>query len=102
MSYTVEQFMSDSGVTRAEVDEAKARMLEEMRVYELKEARKSRNLTQKQLAKNMGVSQKRVSILESGAVEHVEVSTLKRYLEGIGGTLQIMANLPDGQRLQLV
>ena len=102
MSYTVEQFMSDSGVTRAEVDEAKARMLEEMRVYELKEARKSRNHTQKQHAKNMGVSQKRVSILESGAVEHVEVSTLKRYLEGIGGTLQIMANLPDGQRLQLV
>ena len=40
MSYTIEQFMSDSGVTRAEVDEAKDRMLEEMRVYELKEARK--------------------------------------------------------------
>ena len=56
MSYTIEQFMSDSGVTRAEVDEAKDRMLEEMRVYELKETRKSRNLTQKQLAKNMGVS----------------------------------------------
>ena len=102
MSYTIEQFMSDSGVTRAEVDEAKDRMLEEMRVYELKEARKSRNLTQKQLAKNMGVSQKRVSTLESGDVDHVEVSTLKRSLEGIGGTLQVMADLPDGRRLQLV
>ena len=28
MSYSIEQFILDSGITRAEVDEAKARMLE--------------------------------------------------------------------------
>ncbi len=30
MSYSIEQFILDSGITRAEVDEAKARMLERM------------------------------------------------------------------------
>lgn len=30
MSYSIEQFIPDSGITRAEVDEAKARMLERM------------------------------------------------------------------------
>lgn len=33
MSYSIEQFILDSGITRAEVDEAKARMLERMHIY---------------------------------------------------------------------
>ena len=37
MSYSIEQFILDSGITRAEVDEAKARMLERMHMYGLKE-----------------------------------------------------------------
>ena len=78
MSYTPEQFMKDSGISDQEVKDAKDRMLEQMRLYELKEAREARNMTQKQLAESMGVSQKRISVLESGDVEHVEVSTLKR------------------------
>ena len=32
MSYSIEQFILDSGITRAEVDEAKARMLERRRI----------------------------------------------------------------------
>ena len=102
MSYTPEQFMKDSGISDQEVKDAKDRMLEQMRLYELKEAREARNMTQKQLAESMGVSQKRISVLESGDVEHVEVSTLKRYLEGIGGDLHVTAKLPDGRQLELV
>lgn len=102
MSYTPEQFMKDSGIRDQEVQDAKDRMVEQMRLYELKEARKARDITQKQLAESMGVSQKRISVLESGDVEHVEVSTLKRYLEGIGGNLHITASLPGGRQLELI
>lgn len=42
MSYSLEQAIADSGIPREEIDEAKKRMLEEMRAYELKEARKTR------------------------------------------------------------
>lgn len=37
MSYTPERFMADSGITRDEVEAEKRRMLEEIRLYELKE-----------------------------------------------------------------
>ena len=83
MSYTPERFMADSGITRDEVEAEKRRMLEEIRLYELKEARKAEHVTQKRLAQALGVSQKRISVIESGDVDHIKVDTLKRYLEGI-------------------
>ena len=97
MSYTPERFMADSGITRDEVEAEKRRMLEEIRLYELKEARKAEHVTQKRLAQALGVSQKRIS-----DVDHIKVDTLKRYLEGIGGTLHVTASLPGGKELRLV
>ena len=102
MSYTPERFMADSGITRDEVEAEKRRMLEEIRLYELKEARKAEHVTQKRLAQALGVSQKRISVIESGDVDHIKVDTLKRYLEGIGGTLHVTASLPGGKELRLV
>ncbi|KAB5608284.1 helix-turn-helix domain-containing protein [Bifidobacterium jacchi] len=102
MSYTPEQFAADSGISREEIDRAKERLLEEMRLYELKEARKAQDVTQKELAERMGVSQKRVSVLESGDVDRTEIRTLRRYLQAIGGSLQVNALMPDGRTLQLV
>lgn len=101
MVYTIEDFARDHSTDPVKVGAAKQRMIEEMRLYELKEARKAQELTQKQLAKQMGVSQKRVSIIESGDVDHVMVSTLRKYLKAVGGSLTITANLPDGRKLEL-
>lgn len=39
MGYTPERFMADSGITSDEVEAEKRRMLEEIRLHELKEAR---------------------------------------------------------------
>lgn len=39
MGYTPERFMADSGITRDEVEAEKRRMLEEIRLHELKETR---------------------------------------------------------------
>lgn len=54
------------------------------------------------MAQALGVSQKRISVIESGDVDHIKVDTLKRYLEGIGGTLHVTASLPGGKELRLV
>lgn len=102
MTYTLEQFAIDHGVTQEESDKAKAEMLEQVRLCELEDARKERKLTQKQLAKQMGVSQKRVSVLESGDIAKVKVKTLERYLKALGGALHVTATLPDGRLLKLV
>ena len=94
MSYTLEDFKADHDLDQKTIDERKEQLLEEMRLYELKEARKQQDVTQKQLAERMGVSQKRVSSLE--------FRTLRRYLDAIGGKLQVKAVMPDGRTLQLV
>lgn len=102
MSYTLEDFKADHDLDQKTIDERKEQLLEEMRLYELKEARKQQDVTQKQLAERMGVSQKRVSGLESGDVDKTEIRTLRRYLDAIGGRLQVNAIMPDGRTLQLV
>ena len=102
MSYTPERFMADSSVTRDEVEAEKRRMLDGIRLYELKEARKSEHVTRRRLAQDLGVSQKRISVIGAGDVDHIKVDTLKRYLEGIGGTLHVTASLPGGKELRLV
>ena len=84
MSYTLEDFKADHDLDQKTIDERKEQLLEEMRLYELKEARKQQDVTQKQLAERMGVSQKRVSSLESGDVDKTEIRTLRRYLDAIG------------------
>lgn len=102
MSYTLEDFKADHDLDQKTIDERKEQLLEEMRLYELKEARKQQDVTQKQLAERMSVSQKRVSSLESGDVDKTEIRTLRRYLDAIGGRLQVNAIMPDGRTLQLV
>ena len=102
MSYTLEDFKADHDLDQKTIDERKEQLLEEMRLYELKEARKQQDVTQKQLAERMGVSQKRVNSLESGDVDKTEIRTLRRYLDAIGGRLQVNAIMPDGRTLQLV
>ena len=92
MSYTLEDFKADHDLDQKTIDERN----------ELKEARKQQDVTQKQLAERMGVSQKRVSSLESGDVDKTEIRTLRRYLDAIGGRLQVNAIMPDGRTLQLV
>jgi DNA-binding XRE family transcriptional regulator len=68
---------------------ARQRTADYINQYELKQARKAKKLTQAQLAKRMGVSQKRISTLESGDVWHLKVGTIRRYVEMLGGKLTI-------------
>ena len=49
----------------------------------------------------MGVSQKRVSVLESGDIAHVELDTLRRYLRSLGATLSVIATMPDGATMRI-
>lgn len=44
----------------------------------------------------MGVSQARVSKLESGDLSHTELGTLQSYVAALGGELRIVAEFSDG------
>lgn len=61
---------------------------------QLDELRRSRDLTQEQLAERLGTYQSAVSKLERRSDMHV--STLRSVIQAMGGTLEITARFPEG------
>ena len=61
----------------------------------LGELRRARQLTQETLAETLGMSQSEVSKVERRT--DLYVSTLRRYIEAMGGELQIFARFPNGE-----
>jgi DNA-binding XRE family transcriptional regulator len=61
----------------------------------LSEIRRLAGLTQEQLAASLGVKQPTLSQLESQ--DDMQISTLRRIVEKLGGELEIIATLPTGR-----
>ena len=74
------------------VRERTREMLKEMPLQELRQARK---LSQEAIATVLGAKQASISKLEHRA--DMYVSTLRSYIEAMGGTLEIVAQFPDGE-----
>jgi predicted transcriptional regulator len=75
---------------RARAAAKAAALREEMTLEEL---RKARELSQEDLASALEVGQPAVAKLEKRADMHV--SNLRRYVEALGGTLEITARFPE-------
>lgn len=61
----------------------------------LSEIRQLAGLTQAQLAASLGIKQPTLSQLESQ--DDMQISTLRRIVEALGGDLEIIATLPSGR-----
>ena len=77
---------------RQRIDEMKNDLLAEMPLHEL---RRARELTQRDMAKLLKVNQPAVSKMEQRA--DVYVSSLRSYIEAVGGKLKIVAEFPEGE-----
>jgi len=86
-----ELFAKMSPEAQAEVDRRVQQTIREMRLQEL---RQSRNVSQVSVADDLETTQSSVSKLERRS--DVYVSTLRRYIESLGGELEIFAHFPDG------
>ena len=73
---------------------AKKRAREMMAEMLLAELRKSAGVTQEELASSLGIKQPSLSRMESQS--DMQISTLRRMIESLGGELEIIAHLPDG------
>lgn len=72
---------------------AEAMLLE----MQLRELRKSRHVTQVEVARAMSVEQAAVSKLERR--DDMYVSTLREYVKALGGELKLVASFPDAEIL---
>lgn len=71
-------------------------MAEEMTLRELRKAHK---LTQERLAETLGIGQDQVSRLEQRS--DLLLSTLRSYIEAMGGSLTIVAKFPDRKPVEI-
>jgi DNA-binding XRE family transcriptional regulator len=97
-TYTREEFL-DKFVhpdDRPTVEEARQRRTLQVRAEYLVEMRKKADLTPAEVADAMGVSQQRVSAIESGAV--AELATPADYIRALGGELKVIADFGDSWR----
>jgi predicted XRE-type DNA-binding protein len=60
--------------------------------YHLAQMRKQRAMTQAEVARAMGVSQARVSRMEHGDIEKMQVESVAAYVAAIGGHLRLVAD----------
>jgi transcriptional regulator with XRE-family HTH domain len=92
---TFEEMLAKRPVDPERFEAHRQRMLSEVRAYRLRELRERHELTQVQVAEQLEVSQKRVSRIESGDIERTQLDTLRRYVEAIGGRLNVEVVLGD-------
>lgn len=84
-----ERTMAPEAIARS-----KARVQAMIAAMPLQELRRARELSQAQLARALETTQPEVSKIESRA--DMYVSTLRSYIEAMGGKLEIVASFPDG------
>ena len=84
--------MKISAERRARVEERIREAIKEMALDELRTARE---FTQAELSQVLGVDQGSISKLERRT--DMYIGTLRRYIEAMGGSLQIRAVFPDGE-----
>ena len=92
---TLDDFIARRGFDREEIHREALRLIAECRACELQEARRAEHLTQSYVAERMGISQARVSEVESGDVSSLKVGTLARYAEALGGTFEAIIQIGD-------
>ncbi|MBB5787858.1 helix-turn-helix domain-containing protein [Jiangella mangrovi] len=83
-------------ISPAALAEARAQLDTDVAAYQLAEIRKAQGRTQTEVAADMGVSQKRVSAIESADLAKTEVDTIARYVEALGGRVRVVADFPEG------
>ena len=82
---------------RRKIEERAAELIaEEMTLRDLRKARK---LTQVSVARELGVSQDAISRLEQRS--DLLISTLRRTVEAMGGSLSLIARFPDRPPVEL-
>ena len=92
--------LSDMMAQRSSESQKRINKMAENLLFEVKlqSIREELELTQSELALNMGISQPSVVAIEQRGSD-VKLSTIKRYVEAMGGKMSIDIELPTGKHI---
>jgi transcriptional regulator with XRE-family HTH domain len=88
-----------SKLTQEQRNAIDAKVEAEVARMRLPDLRKARNLTQAAMANTLGIAQAEVSRMERRT--DVYISTLRSYVEAMGGKLRIVAEFPHVEPIEL-
>ena len=92
---TIEEIRALRGLTEEDL----APYIRETRLYmdgyALGEVRRAQKVTQRELAKRIGVSQNRISKIERGQFDKTQIGTVQKYIEALGGKITLDATFGD-------
>jgi predicted XRE-type DNA-binding protein len=90
-----DEAVRQSLVDPARADDSRKLLNDAVQAKRLADIRKARGHRQSEVATLMGVSQARVSKLESGDLSHTELGSLQSYVAALGGSLRIVARFSE-------
>jgi DNA-binding XRE family transcriptional regulator len=79
------------GVPWSEVEKHSLEMERVLTGVVLQDLRKAQKVTQRELAKRLGVSQNRISKIEKGQFDKTQLGTVRKYVKALGGELEVSA-----------
>jgi DNA-binding XRE family transcriptional regulator len=83
------------GVPWSEVEKHSREMDRVLNGVALQDLRKAQKVTQRELAKRIGVSQNRISKIEKGQFDKTQIGTVQKYIEALGGQITLDATFGD-------
>lgn len=83
------------GYDQARVAATRKKMRSVERAYRLAELREAQQLNQTELGNKIGIGQRTVSKIEHGEIERSRIETIRKYVEALGGEIQIVARFGD-------
>jgi predicted XRE-type DNA-binding protein len=92
---TMDEVLKQSPVSADAMNRARRRNRSFIFGHSLMGIRKARGVSQVQLASTLEVSQNRVSQIERGQIDKTQLDTLMRYVEALGGTLTVSAQIAN-------
>lgn len=97
---TLEQVLERRPVDPVSAKKIRAQSNAYVAIYPLIDLREDFGLTQTALANEIGIDQSNVSRIERGKLSTMEIATLQKYIEALGGTIEIHARF--GKKVYLI
>lgn len=96
MTKTLQEMLAERSLdSRARIEQLAGQLLLE---NQLSRIREELEVSQKELAQTMGIKQPSLSAIENRGND-LKISTMKKYVEAMGGKLRIDVELPTGKHI---